>query len=244
MFLASLVGWLVASLLRSAAFSWPGREPASEIRGFARAVRSGGNYVAAGCFGISSRARGPYPSSFWRWQSTSWERKGRWKPVGPHWACAIAGVAIAEWWKFGLTAGISPPRGLPGHARNGPACRVGQPTGDPAGARRLVRTLSLESDCGGGGRNRLPRSQCTSAGLVGQAPGCGRRGDSDRDALRRRRIDPAGIRQPAAGPRWLPDSRGLRAGPRRLRSWDGWSSSCASTRLWPTAWRWRRSGLR
>ena len=102
-FLASLVGWLLASLLRSAAFPWPRREPTSESEALP---------------GQSVPAETTWP----RWllrdlvkgagrrihrRSGDGDRPpGEKGPLEAGWTAlgiAIAGAAVAEWWKFGLT---------------------------------------------------------------------------------------------------------------------------------------------
>ena len=102
-FLASLVGWLLASLLRSAAFPWPGREPTSESealpgqsvpaettwpRWLLRDLVKGAGAVFIAVLAMAIDLLG---------------EKG---PLEAGWTAlgiAIAGAAIAEWWKFGLT---------------------------------------------------------------------------------------------------------------------------------------------
>ena len=102
-FLASLVGWLLASLLRSAAFPWPGREPTSESEALP---------------GQSVPAETTWP----RWLlrdlvkgagavfivvlAMAIDLLGEKGPLEAGWTAlgiAIAGAAIAEWWKYGLT---------------------------------------------------------------------------------------------------------------------------------------------
>jgi cyclic beta-1,2-glucan synthetase len=98
-FLASLVGWLLVSLLRSASFRRPGREPAPEAlpRQFSPAGTTGpllrdvvkgagAVFVALLVLAIDLvGAKGPLEAG--------------WTALG----IAIAGAAVAEWWKYGLT---------------------------------------------------------------------------------------------------------------------------------------------
>ncbi len=102
-FLASLVGWLLASLLRSAAFPWPGREATSESEALP---------------GLSVPAETTWP----RWLlrdlvkgagavfivvlAMAIDLTGEKGPLEAGWTAlgiAIAGAAIAEWWKYGLS---------------------------------------------------------------------------------------------------------------------------------------------
>ena len=102
-FLASLVGWLLASLLRSTAFPWPGREPTSESEALpgqsvpAETTRprwllrdlvkgAGAVFIVVLAMAIDLLGeKGPLEAG--------------WTALG----IAIAGAAIAEWWKYGLT---------------------------------------------------------------------------------------------------------------------------------------------
>jgi len=102
-FLASLLGWLVTSLMRSAAVRWTRREPAGEAgairrhflagvpawpRRLLRDVVAGAGAVFITMLALAIDLLG-----------TNGQWGVGWAPLG----VAVAGAAVAEWYKYGLT---------------------------------------------------------------------------------------------------------------------------------------------
>ena len=102
-FLASLVGWLLASLLRSAAFPWPGRVPIRESEALP------GQSVAAETTWLRRLLRDLVKGAgavFIAVLAMAIDLLGEKGPLEAGWTAlgiAIAGEAMAEWWKYGLT---------------------------------------------------------------------------------------------------------------------------------------------
>ena len=201
MFLASLVGWLLASLLRRSPPRGRDGGRTSELRRCQGSPFRRRQHGRAGCFGISLRCAGAVFFLVLAMAIDPWERKGHWKPVGPRIGYrGMPGAAIADWWKYGSTRKhLAAAEVFQNMLATGLLAASASPLAILHNARRLIRTLSVESDCRGGGRDRLPRSQCTSAGPVGQAPQPPGAAILIGTPYVVGGLDPAGIRRSAAG---------------------------------------------
>ena len=114
---------------------------------------------------------------------------GEQRPLDAGWTAlgmAVAGAAIAEWWKFGLTGKhLTAARGVPGRAGIRPAGRLREPDGDPPAAGILGRAPALEPDRRGDRRDPLSRGQRLSDRFFGQASGREVAAPDRRHSLRR-----------------------------------------------------------
>ena len=102
-FLASLAGWLLASLLRSAASRWPGVEPAREAEALPRQSVAPATTWPRWLLRDLVKGAG---AVFVVLLAMAIDLLGAKGPLEVGWtalAIAVAGAAVAEWWKFGLT---------------------------------------------------------------------------------------------------------------------------------------------
>ena len=165
-----------------------------------------------------------------------------WLPLG----FAVAGVALGEWWKFGLTGRhLTPVEALRDGLATGLLAASSSPLAILQAPREWSDLLALSGIVAAVAAALYHAANAVKAGLLGAAPGRDRRRPDRRHALRGRGARAAGVRRADADARERPDAPGrCPATPRRPGSSGGWRSSSPSTRWWPTPSAWRRSGPR